>query len=149
MISLYFHSTFLLNDKPRTQCTYNVNFEAHSRNHCCSGKSINMKYSGCVYLAFIVRHAQRKRRIVLLSMVCLVAPYFFLHSLIKVTFSGTKVLNRKCVLVFYTIFSKILFILRRIELYITERIIYIYTQGVPGGMCQTLGECSLCQSTPI
>ena len=22
--------------------------------------------------------------------------------------------------------------------------IYIYTQGVPGGMCQTLGECSLC-----
>jgi len=23
-------------------------------------------------------------------------------------------------------------------------IIYIYVQGVPGGMCQTLGECSLC-----
>jgi len=22
--------------------------------------------------------------------------------------------------------------------------IYIYTQGVPGGMCQTSGECSLC-----
>ena len=22
--------------------------------------------------------------------------------------------------------------------------IYIYIQGVPGGMCQTLGECSLC-----
>jgi len=22
--------------------------------------------------------------------------------------------------------------------------IYIYTQGVPGGMCQTLGGCSLC-----
>ena len=22
--------------------------------------------------------------------------------------------------------------------------IYIYIQGVPGGMCETLGECSLC-----
>ena len=27
--------------------------------------------------------------------------------------------------------------------------IYIYTQGVPGGMCQTSGECSLGQTIPI
>ena len=27
--------------------------------------------------------------------------------------------------------------------------IYTYTQGVPGGMCQTSGECSLGQTIPI
>ena len=27
--------------------------------------------------------------------------------------------------------------------------IYIYIQGVPGGMCQTSGECSLSSNTPI
>ena len=27
--------------------------------------------------------------------------------------------------------------------------IYIYMQGVPGGMCQTSGECSLGQTIPI
>jgi hypothetical protein len=27
--------------------------------------------------------------------------------------------------------------------------IYIYIQGVPGGMCETLGECSLGQTIPI
>jgi len=26
---------------------------------------------------------------------------------------------------------------------------YIYIQGVPGGMCQTSGECSLGQTIPI
>ena len=28
--------------------------------------------------------------------------------------------------------------------YYTHTHIYIYIQGVPGGMCQTSGECSLC-----
>ena len=28
--------------------------------------------------------------------------------------------------------------------YIQSVYIYIYIQGVPGGMCQTSGECSLC-----
>ena len=26
---------------------------------------------------------------------------------------------------------------------------YIYIQGVTGGMCETSGECSLCQTIPI
>jgi len=29
------------------------NIEAHSRNHCCRGKIISIKYSECVFVALI------------------------------------------------------------------------------------------------
>jgi len=33
-----------------SQCTYNVNIEAHSCNHCCNGKAVTITQPECVYL---------------------------------------------------------------------------------------------------
>jgi hypothetical protein len=51
--------------------------EARSRNHCCRGKAISITYSECVYVALVIQHAKRMRRIILSSVACLVLPYFY------------------------------------------------------------------------
>jgi hypothetical protein len=58
------------------QCTYKRSIEARSRNHCCRGKAISITYCECVYVALVIQHAKRMRSIILLSVACLVVPYF-------------------------------------------------------------------------
>jgi len=38
--------------------------EARSRNHCCCGKAISIRYSDCVFVALIIRHPKLMRSIV-------------------------------------------------------------------------------------
>jgi hypothetical protein len=42
---------------------YKRNIEARSRNHCCRGKAVNVKYSESVSVAVVIKHAKRMRRI--------------------------------------------------------------------------------------
>jgi len=48
-------------------CTLTLerNVQERFRNHCCSGKAINITYSECVFVALGVRYAMRKRYIVI------------------------------------------------------------------------------------
>jgi hypothetical protein len=41
------------------------NTRAHSRNHFCRGKAVNITYSECVFVALVIQHAKRMRRIIL------------------------------------------------------------------------------------
>jgi hypothetical protein len=41
------------------QDTVSKTGSGRSRNHCCSGKTISITYSGCVSVALVIRHAKR------------------------------------------------------------------------------------------
>jgi len=41
------------------------NMETRSYNHCCSGKTTNITYSECVFVALGSQHAMRLRNIVI------------------------------------------------------------------------------------
>ena len=49
---------------------------ARSRNRSCRGKARSITYSECGFVALIIRHATRMRRIILSSVACLAIPYF-------------------------------------------------------------------------
>jgi hypothetical protein len=70
--------------------------EALSRNHRCRGKAISITYSECVYVALVIQHAKRMRRIILTSVACLAVTYFSTY-LIHSTIFGKTLLNIKCV----------------------------------------------------
>jgi len=55
---------------------YDVNVEARSCNHSCSGNAISNTYSECVFVALGIEHAMRMRRVILSSVVCPAIPYF-------------------------------------------------------------------------
>jgi hypothetical protein len=77
-------------------------------------------------LALVIQHAKRMRRIILLSVACL-TTIFFPHYLITAQFSGKKVTNAKCVVLFsLQSFSEPFRILRRIQRYI---ITYVRTSS--------------------
>ena len=63
------------------------NIEARSRNHCCSGKSVRITDSECVFVALGNEHALRVRHII-----CDLpgSTIFFPHYLINVTIFGRK-----------------------------------------------------------
>jgi hypothetical protein len=45
-------SNFVINYEIKRQAMYyKRNIQAHSRNHCCSGKAINISYPKCVSVA--------------------------------------------------------------------------------------------------
>ena len=44
--------------------------------HCCSGKAIIIIYSECVFVALIIQHSKRMRRIVLSSVASPTLQYF-------------------------------------------------------------------------
>ena len=51
------------------------NVEEHSRDHCC-GKAIITTYSEHLFVALVMQHAKRMRRVVLSSVACLSLSYF-------------------------------------------------------------------------
>jgi hypothetical protein len=85
--------------------------EARSCDKCCSGKAIIITYSQCVFLAVIIQHAVRMRRIVLSFVYCLVLLY-------SSTLSHKRHDFRKQLNIFFflrKVFLKHFLILRRTE----------------------------------
>jgi hypothetical protein len=75
--------------------TYNVT-KARSRNDCCPGKAISIKYSECLSAALVIQHAKRMRHITFSSVTSIVLPCLFtLYK--KGTIFGKRVLNIKFV----------------------------------------------------
>ena len=70
------------------------NIKARSRNHCCREKAISITYSECVYVALVIRHSKRTRRVILLSVACLALTIFFRHYLINGTIFEKKISYR-------------------------------------------------------
>jgi hypothetical protein len=52
------------------------NSVARSRNQCCSGKVISITYSEFVSVALVIQLANAMHPIILLSVACLVLPFF-------------------------------------------------------------------------
>jgi hypothetical protein len=53
-----------------------IYWEARSRSHCCRGKAVSIAYNVCVFLALVIQHAKRMRRIILSSVACQASPHF-------------------------------------------------------------------------
>jgi hypothetical protein len=58
------------------QFKYKRNIEARSHNHTCREIAINITYSQCVYVTFVVKHEMRRRHIILLSVASLAVTHF-------------------------------------------------------------------------
>jgi hypothetical protein len=58
------------------QCTYKPNVEVRSRNYCYCGKAINITYSECVSVAWVIQPAMHIRCAIFISIACLALPYF-------------------------------------------------------------------------
>jgi len=52
------------------------NIEAHSCNHCCNGKGINITYYECAFVALGTQHAMRMRRVIYSPMAGPAPQYF-------------------------------------------------------------------------
>jgi hypothetical protein len=63
--------------KPQRQFKYNVTLRGLSINHGSSEKAISITYSECVFVALVIQHAQRMRRIILSSVDCPAVPNFY------------------------------------------------------------------------
>jgi len=87
---------------------------ACSHNYCCSGKTISITYSVCVFVTLGIQHATRVRHILVY---CLSASRILLHVFSQTArFSGKKLLNIKCVFRFsLQLLSEIFLISRRIQ----------------------------------
>ena len=70
-------------------CRYRRDIEALLSNRCCCGSEINIKYSECVFVAFVIQYAVQIRRIILSSTV-LWLFHNFSHYLIKGTIFWEK-----------------------------------------------------------
>ena len=73
------------------------NFEALSGNYCCSGKTISITHSECVFVDLGIQHAMRMRHIVICGQT---GPATFFHIIPKdARLSGKTLLNIKSVLI--------------------------------------------------
>jgi hypothetical protein len=52
------------------------NVEGRSVNHCCCGRATCVTYSEFMFVALVIQHVKRMRRVILPSVACLVVPYF-------------------------------------------------------------------------
>ena len=64
------------------------NGEAHACRHCCGGKAKTITYSECVSVALIIWHIKHMRGIILSSVACVAAQYFFTLSHKRNDFRG-------------------------------------------------------------
>ena len=46
----------------------------------CTKKAINITYAECVFVALVIQHAKRMRRVLLSSVACLAPQLFFILS---------------------------------------------------------------------
>ena len=76
------------------------NIKARSRNHCCRGKAISIKYSECVSVALVNHHALRMRHTILSSMDSLSLPYFSTLCHKRHDFRKKVIEHKMCVLIF-------------------------------------------------
>ena len=70
--------------------------EARSRNHCCSGKAMNIIYSVCVCVTLVIQRADLMLYIILSSVAYPTVPHFSTSSNKRHDFSK-KNLNIQCV----------------------------------------------------
>ena len=53
---------------------YKCKSESRSRSHCHRGKATSISFYECLYVALVIQHTKRMRRIVLSSVPCLTWP---------------------------------------------------------------------------
>jgi hypothetical protein len=84
----------------KTQCTYQSNIEALSRNSCRRGKTISVKYSECASVALFMQHAKLIRHIILSPVTYLAVQYFPTLSPKRQDFRENFIEGKICVLMF-------------------------------------------------
>jgi hypothetical protein len=101
--------------KQERQCTFKPNIEARSHNDFCCGKAISITYSECVYVALIMQHAKRMRRITLQTAACLAVSYFSEGSHNRHDLREEVIEHKMCVMIFSKILPENFLIVRRIK----------------------------------
>jgi len=93
----------------------------------------------CAFVALGIQHATRMRHIVICGLTRSAISFHMISETVRISKKKNS-LNTKCVSpVSLQLLPEIFLILK-----ITERDMIEDVQGVPGRMCQTSGECSLC-----
>jgi hypothetical protein len=79
----------------------------------------SITYSECVYVALVIQHAKRMRRVILSSVACLPLPHFSTLFHKRHDFRKNVTGQKTCVLIFSTNLSETFLIVRRIKRDIT------------------------------
>jgi hypothetical protein len=88
---------------PKKQAMYvQRNIKARSCSHCCHGKAISVTYSECVFVALVIQHAKRMRRVILTSVASPALQHFSTLSHKRHDFRKSVVEHTMCVLIFST-----------------------------------------------
>jgi hypothetical protein len=87
------------------QCAYKRIIKAHSRNNYCRENAISVTYSKCVFVAFVIQHAMRVRRIIS-SVASLAVPLFSTLSHKRPDFRENVIEHKIRVLILSTTFVK-------------------------------------------